>query len=64
MVNAQRLSFGFPFPVYVNETQTKQRLAPGVYVDEAIAAPAAGHVFYNASLDGLSSSGPFFPRVE
>lgn len=38
MANAQRIAGGFPFPVYVNETATKQRIAPVVYVNETIAA--------------------------
>lgn len=38
MANAQRIAGGFPFPVYVNETVTKQQIAPGVYVNETIAA--------------------------
>lgn len=41
MANAQRIAVGFPFPVYVNETVTKQQIAPGVYVNETIAAAAA-----------------------
>ncbi len=42
MANAQRIASGFPFPIYVNETATKQRIAQGVYVDEKIAAVATG----------------------
>lgn len=42
MANAQRIAGGFPFPVYVNETVTKQQIAPGVYVNETIAAAGGG----------------------
>lgn len=38
MANAQRIAAGIPFPAYVNETATKQRISPGVYVDETIAS--------------------------
>lgn len=48
MANAQRIAAGFPFPVYVNETATKQRIAPGVYVNETIAA--GGNVPTNITL--------------
>lgn len=41
MANKQAIAPGFPFPVYVNETQTKQRFAPGVYVDETVSSGAA-----------------------
>lgn len=41
MANAQRIASGFPFPVYVNETQTKQRISPGAFVNETIASGGA-----------------------
>lgn len=41
MAGKQRISTGFPFPLLVNETQTKQRIAPGVLINETIAAVGA-----------------------
>lgn len=38
MANAQRIVAGFPFPLLVNETATKQRIAPGALINETIAA--------------------------
>src|ERR1041385_1729730 len=43
----QRMAPAIPGPVYVNETQTDQRLAPAVYVNETISTsislvPGAG----------------------
>lgn len=42
MANKHRLALGFPFPVLVNETATKQRIAPGVLVNETIAGGGGG----------------------
>lgn len=36
----QRIAPAFPFPVYVNETATAQRLVPGEYVNETSPPPA------------------------
>lgn len=36
MANTQFLIPGFPFPVYVNQTATKQYIAPSIYVDEVV----------------------------
>ena len=38
-MSRQAIGGGFPFPVYVNETATDQRIATGgLYVDETVAA--------------------------
>lgn len=39
----QRIATGFPFPVYVNETNSSQSNAAGTYVDQMSAATAIGH---------------------
>jgi len=36
----QRMAPSIPNPVYVNETQTNQRMAPVVYVNETITTTA------------------------
>lgn len=62
MANAQRLASGFPFPVYVNETETKQRIGPGGYVNETIAAAAGGStdvvpLWQSIGLGGMTAYG-------
>lgn len=49
----QRIASGFPFPVYVNETGTKQRIAPGVYVDET----SGGGGDVTVAVTGVSATG-------
>lgn len=56
MIKAQRIVAGFPFPLFINETAAKQRIAPGVFIDETI----AGSLRLNSNLNGLSASGRFF----
>lgn len=40
MAKKQAIAAGYPYPVYVNETATKQRIAPGVMINETVAATA------------------------
>ena len=42
MANRQAIAGGFPFPVYVNETAKKQRIATGgLYVNETSPPPSS-----------------------
>lgn len=57
MAGAQRIVPGFPFPFYVNETATKQRIYPGAYVNETV----AGGTTFNQSV--LASCSPIASLV-
>jgi len=40
----QYIAPGFPFPVYVSETSTRQEIGPGVYINETVPpAPPANN---------------------
>lgn len=49
MANTQRIAQGFPLPILVNETATKQRIAPGVLVNETSNPPAAPDTLFAQS---------------
>lgn len=51
MTATTRIAAGFLFPVYVNETATKQRIAPSVYVNETVVTGT------NVNLTGVQGTG-------
>ena len=49
---------GFPFPVFINETGTKDYVLPGIFINETDVT--TGSLFIPAPMNGLGSGGPFF----
>lgn len=57
----QRIARGFPFPFYINETDDKQRISRGAYVNETVAAAASSTdavpLWQNIGLGGITAYG-------
>jgi hypothetical protein len=43
----QRISTGYPYAVYVNETANNQRIAPGIYVNETSGATSTSPTWFD-----------------